>query len=429
MFLSSYVLINSIYKMTDRRNSSTVIDLERIHDVFEKIEEMPKNFRERVESKLEQFSQEIDTFSNVWLVTIHGHESYTEKAKAVIEKDLEVFRRDQELFTTVQSASEWLDHLLDAAISFICVSLHIHNDTEGEVRTLIQYLPEVLTLLVNTVRIHFGHDTIEESHDFPIELIAKDPTAAAFVPVFAEEGAKQSLGYKIDNHTKGGLLLKKDGKSSLLQDLSTTDQFVTDDRMCSAHNDDLHCTILMDLCDRNLVKGDDFFQILIDRNFQVFRSIGSLDRDMALLRRFPNVLKRIYKGTPVLHHCIMSIDDADPGITFFAVGCLMNFTFTLFPDEFGLFFLKNESGQQMTLDVYGDLDENLGFVRSTAVLAMESIGDIDWLNLNKMSNFFPFLLVASKGDSKAILSLVYSLIRKDPLLAFSTVTEISILGS
>ncbi|GFH58632.1 hypothetical protein CTEN210_15108 [Chaetoceros tenuissimus] len=408
-----------------------MIDLERIHDVFEKIEEMPKNFRERVESKLEEFSQEIDNFSNIWKDSLHGHQSYTEKAKAIIEKDLEVFRRDQELFTTVQSASEWLEYLLDAAISFICVSLHIHNDTEGEVRTLIQYLPEVLTLLVNTIRINVGHEDhqIIESHDFPIELIAKDPTAAAFVPIFAEEGAKQRLDHVIDNHTKGGLLLKKDGKGSLLQDLSTTEQFVTDDRMCSAHNDDLHCTILMDLCDRNLVNEDDFFQILVERNFQVFHSIGSLDRDMALLRRFPYVLKRVYKGSPVLHHCIMSIDDVEPEIAFFAVGCLMNFTFTFFPDEFGLFFLKNESGQQMTLDVYGDLDENLGFVNSTAVMAIESIVDIDWLNLNRMSNLLPFMLVSSKGDSKAILSLVYSLIRKDPLRAFSTVTKITILGS
>jgi hypothetical protein len=302
-------------------------------------------------------------------------------------------------------AKELLDDLVPDAAEFLHDGLDARLHSRDEVRTFIRCIPDALSKV--------------KYSDLPIETIiycrdddrALDGNVISFVPLFAEEGERLSVGGK---GTRGGLLPERDDDdddddsdddSCLLADITGTFNFEDEEKF------DSNClNVLIELREMNILRKEDIRKY--ELQFQSCRSY-SKKRFQFLVDWDPDSLKqelrKVGKGETLLNHTSRYIDGE-------GYDMVLKAGLKHHPYELGGLAFDNKVDREFELEK-DEFTARFEFERRWNTVIKKSLEECDdgkLMEKNAETNLYPFILAASVIPRNQV-DIVYYLLRRNPI--------------
>lgn len=291
-------------------------------------------------------------------------------------------RLSEELQAAIEEkAAEFFTQLTEDVGEFLTHDLDVNGQSEDDIRTLVQCVPEALEYTNNTYT------------DFiPLDYAACCPETVSFVPVLAEEGMKHHVR---GEGMRGGLLFP-----SLFDERNVFLRVV----FYSFKNPMIYIDVLKRLRKMGMFQKED-----IAESSLLWECAGSIRRGALdyLAEWDPTALNG---NGCLLHYASGCHQDANC----VEMSAVLAVTLRHFPRELGLLLLEDHTTpcKKTTMKLARD---NLGRERSWKIIS-KCLDETDLtkiLELDKTTNMYPFMLAAA-GDCSE-LDLLYYLTRRHPL--------------
>jgi hypothetical protein len=312
-----------------------------------------------------------------------------------------------------EKANNLLNDLSPDIAHFLHYELNDQKQSEDDIRTLIQCVPNALSYEDEDGRLPIENAVWRYTSNNTL----MDTRAVSFVPLLAEEGMKHNVG---GEGTRGGLLRNDEDECNVLNNLSRVSE---NDRDVDHVSFDLQYLNAikrlrqMNLFQKEHIQNHDLLWESCD-SIRSYRFNYLADWEPALLResQSQNDVDGDGDGDSLLHWCTSLYD-----ISVFKT--VLRTTLRHFPHELGLLLLENSQGCTPFRKAYQEFGKEEAWKTIQTCLdesASASESESDAGNKTRIiekdpnTNMYPFMFAAA-GDTSE-LDLIFSLVRRDPVV-------------